>query len=118
MCEVVSRIQTLYIPATVGILVVVVVVAITVVVAAIGAEVVVVVAVVAEVVVVVDVIALGFNSSVLHSVVLNISLGGLMALFDTDAICTSIMVLVTSGNGILLAEVFPTTMTSVLPSSG
>ena len=58
-----SRIQTLYIPATVGILVVVVVAAITVVVAAIGAEVVVVVAVVAEVVVVVDVIALGFNSS-------------------------------------------------------
>ena len=78
--------------------------------------VVVVVVALAEVVVVDDVIVDGSNSPLVHSVVLNISLGGLIALFDTDAICTSIMVLVTSGNGILLVEVFPTTMTSVLSS--
>ena len=102
----------MYTPATVGTVVVVVVVEV----AAIIVVVVVVVAVgLEEVVVVDDVIVVG---SVLHSVVLNISLGGLTALFTTDAIRTLIMVLVTSGNGILLAEVFPTTMTSMLLSSG
>ena len=96
---------------------VVVKVAITVV-AGVVLIVVVVVVALAEVVVADDVIVDGSNSPLVHSVVLNISLGGLTALFDTDAICTIIMVLVTLGNGILLAEVFPTTMTSVLLSYG
>ena len=106
----------MYIPALVGIIVVVAVVAVVVVVVVVVA--VVVVVVVEEIVVEVVVIVVGFNSPVLHSVVLNISLGGLTALFVTDAIRTLIIVLVTSGNGILLAEVFPTTVTFVLPSFG
>ena len=112
----------MYIPALVGIVVVVVVVAVAAAAAAVVVVVVVtavvVVAVEEEIVVEVVVIVVGFNSPVLHSVVLNISLGGLTALFVTDAIRTLIIVLVTSGNGILLAEVFPTTVTFVLSSSG
>ena len=94
----------MYIPATVGVVeVIVVAVAVTIAVMAMA---------------IVVAIVVGFNSPVLHSVVLNISLGGLTALFVTDDIRTLIIVLVTSGNGILLAEVFPTTVTSMLPSSG
>ena len=50
--------------------------------------------------------------------VINDSLGGLTALLVTVATRTSITVLVTLGNGILLIEVFPTTVTSVLLSYG
>ena len=59
-----------------------------------------------------------FSPPVLHSVVAKGSLGGLTALLATVATRTPITELVTLGNRILLIEVFPTTVTSVLPSSG
>ena len=66
----------------------------------------------------VAVAVVGFSSPVLHSVMVNNSLGGLTALLVNVDARTSFMVLVTLGNGILLTEVFPTTMTSVLLSYG
>ena len=72
-CATDSMYVCMYTPATVGVVEVIVAVAVTVVV------------VVVVVVVIVVVIVVGFNSPVLHSVVLNNSLGGLIALFVNEA---------------------------------
>ena len=60
-----------------------------------------------------------FSSPVLHSVMAKYSLGGsLTGLLVTVVTRTSFKALVTLGSGILLTEVFPTIVTSVLLSSG
>ena len=65
------------------------------------------------------VVGVGFGSILLHSVVVNNSLGGFTALLVTVATCTWIVVLaVTSGSRMLFAKVFPSVLTSVLPLSG
>ena len=66
----------------------------------------------------VAVVLVRFSSPILHSVMAKYSLGGLTALLVTVVTRTSFKVFVTLGSGILLTEVFPATVTSVLLSSG
>ena len=64
-------------------------------------------------------VVVGFGSTVLHSVVVNSSLGEFTALLVTVATCTRIVVLaIVSGSRMLFAKVFPSVLISVLPLSG